>query len=49
MQHTTTCKVGFNMSHLLFIDVGLLDENHHKMNLIAGESLLLNEGDILLL
>ena len=49
MQHTTICKVGFRMSHLLFIDVGLLGENHHKMNLIASESLLLIEGDILLL
>ena len=26
------------------IDVGLLHENHHKINLIAGEDLLLNEG-----
>ena len=26
------------------IDVGLLGENHHKFNLIVGESLLSNEG-----
>ena len=27
-----------------FIDVGLLSENHHKINLIVGEDLLQNEG-----
>ena len=27
-----------------FIDVGLLRDNHHKINLIASEDLLLNEG-----
>ena len=26
------------------IDVGLLGENHHNVNLIIGEDLLLNEG-----
>ena len=26
------------------IDIGLLGENHHKINLIASECLLLNEG-----
>jgi hypothetical protein len=28
------------------IDVGLLNENHHKINLIVGENLLLTEGVI---
>ena len=32
-----------------FIDVGLLGENHHKINLIVGESLLLHEDIIPLL
>ena len=27
-----------------FIDFGLLSENHHKITLIVGENLLLNEG-----
>ena len=49
MQHTYICKVVFRMSLLLFIDVILLGENHHKMNLIASESLLFDEGDMLLL
>ena len=30
-------------------DVGLLSENQHKVNLVAGEDLLLNEGDVPLL
>jgi hypothetical protein len=29
-----------------FIDVGLLGENHHKINLIIGESLSFNEGAV---
>jgi hypothetical protein len=32
-----------------FIDVGLLSENHHKINLIAGKDILLNEGVVPLL
>lgn len=31
------------------IDVGLLDENCYKINFIAGETLLLNIGVVLLL
>ena len=31
------------------VDVGLLSENHHKYNLIAGEDLLLNKDVVLLL
>jgi hypothetical protein len=27
----------------VLIDVGLLGENHHKINLIGGEDVLLNE------
>ena len=34
------------MNFLLGDDVGLLGENHHKVNLLAGESLLLNEGPL---
>jgi hypothetical protein len=32
-----------------FINVGLLGENHHKINLIAGENPLLDEGVVPLL
>jgi hypothetical protein len=35
------------MGLLLSIDVGLLGENLHKINLIACEGLLLHEGDVL--
>ena len=31
------------------VDVGLLSENHHKINLIAGEDLLFNESVVPLL
>ena len=48
MQPTKNCKVVYETSllHPLEgpIDVGLLGENHHKINLIACGSLLLNEG-----
>lgn len=32
-----------------FIDVGLLKDNHHKINLITSEDLLLNKGFVPLL
>ena len=32
-----------------FIDVGLLGGNHHKINLVAGKDLQLNEGVVFLL
>ena len=44
MQPIETCKVVLREEPFTslgcFIDVGLLSENHHKINLIAGEDLL---------
>ena len=34
---------------IIFIDVGLLSENQHKIKLIADEDLLFNEGVVPLL
>jgi hypothetical protein len=49
MRPTKTCKVVLRNElftiHLGSIDVGLLGNTHHKINLIVGECLLLlNEG-----
>jgi hypothetical protein len=48
MQPTKICepdfKIEFSTPLWRSYDVGLLGENHHKMNLIMGEGLLLNDG-----